>query len=49
MIGMIVESIIVSFIIGGIIGAVTALHMQQGSESKRIPLRIPRDQDKSNR
>lgn len=49
MIGMLVESIIVSFIMGGIIGAVTALHLQQASGAKKVPVRISRDQDKSNR
>jgi len=47
MIGMLVESIIVSFIMGGIIGAITAMHIQQASENRKIPLRVKREQDQS--
>lgn len=51
MIGMLVESIIVSFILGGIIGAITAMHInqQQTDAMKKVPIRVKRDQDPSNR
>lgn len=50
MIGMLVESIIVSFILGGIIGAITAMHINQQTDAmKKVPIRVKRDQDPSNR
>jgi|GEM_PF-2033152 len=37
MIGMLFEAVVLAFVIGGIIGAVTALHL---SSPKKIPVRI---------
>lgn len=42
MIGMLVESIIVAFIMGGVIGSITTMHIQQASEMKKVPLRVKR-------
>jgi len=37
MIGMLLEAVVLAFVIGGIIGAATALHL---SSEKKIPVRI---------
>jgi len=37
MIAMLLEAVVLAFVIGGIIGAITALHL---SSSKKIPVRI---------
>lgn len=41
MIGMLVETVIVAFVMGGIIGAITALHIsnQNAGELKKVPVR----------
>ena len=46
MIGMLVETVVVAFVMGGIIGAVTALHISnQNSENlKKVPVRIDKEQ-----
>lgn len=42
MIGMLVETVVVAFVMGGIIGAITALHIsgQNAEDMKKIPVRI---------
>lgn len=42
MIGMLVETVVVAFVMGGIIGAITALHIsnQNANELKKVPVRI---------
>ncbi len=40
MIGMLLEAVVLAFIIGGIVGAVTALHL---SNLKKVPVRIKND------
>lgn len=40
MIGMLLEAVVLAFIIGGIVGAVTALHLAQ---AKKVPVRIQSD------
>ena len=37
MIGMILEAVVIAFVIGGIVGAVTALHL---STFNKVPVRI---------
>lgn len=51
MIGVLVETVVVAFIMGGIIGAVTALHLgnPQNNEPKKIPVNISENQNRSNR
>ncbi|WP_455208567.1 hypothetical protein [Kaarinaea lacus] len=46
MIGMLFEAVVLAFVIGGIIGAVTALHL---SGAKKIPVRIQHDIRRHNR
>jgi gas vesicle protein len=46
MIGMLAESIIVSFILGGIIGAITAMHLtQQHNNENKVPIRVKHDRN----
>jgi hypothetical protein len=40
MIGMLMEAVVLAFVIGGIIGAVTALHL---SSLRKIPVKIQSD------
>jgi hypothetical protein len=40
MIGMLMEAVVLAFVIGGIIGAVTALHL---SNLRKMPVRIQED------
>ena len=40
MIGMLLEAVVLAFVIGGIVGAVTALHL---SNLKKVPVRIQND------
>ena len=51
MIGVLVETVVVAFIMGGIIGAVTALHLSshQGREPKKVPVKISDNQKTSKR
>ena len=37
MVDMLIETIVVAFVIGGILGAVTALHL---SQTKKVPIKI---------
>ena len=41
MIGMLLEAVVIAFVIGGIVGAVTALHL---STFKKVPVRIQSQQ-----
>lgn len=45
MIGMLLEAVVLAFVIGGIIGAATALHL---SSQKKIPVRIRSDAQRHN-
>ena len=40
MIGMLLEAVVLAFVVGGIVGAVTALHL---SHAKKVPVRIQTD------
>jgi len=46
MIGMLLEAVVLAFVIGGIIGAVTALHLKNAS---KVPVRIRPDQPRRDR
>jgi len=46
MIGMLLEAVVLAFVIGGIIGAVTALHL---SNARKIPVRIHSEHFKKGR
>ena len=46
MIGMLFEAVVLAFVIGGIVGAVTALHL---SHAKKVPVRIQSDQYRQRR
>lgn len=46
MMGMLIESVVIAFVIGGIIGAVTALHLTNLNKS---PVRIDNEQQKPNK
>ncbi|WP_455222418.1 YtxH domain-containing protein [Kaarinaea lacus] len=45
MIGMLFEAVVLAFVIGGIIGAATALHL---SSPKKIPVRIQSENHRHN-
>ena len=40
MIGMLLEAVVLAFVIGGIVGAVTALHL---ANARKVPVRIQSD------
>ena len=46
MIAMLLEAVVLAFVIGGIIGAVTALHL---SSPKKAPIRIQSNNHRHNR
>lgn len=46
MIGMLIESVVIAFVIGGIIGAVTALHL---SNFKKEAVRIETEDHRVNK
>jgi len=43
---MLLEAVVLAFVIGGIIGAVTALHL---SNTRKVPVRIQSEQYRKNR
>ena len=45
MMGMLLESVVIAFVIGGIIGAVTALHL---TNMNKQPVRIDKDRRPGN-
>ena len=46
MMGIMIESVVIAFVIGGIIGAVTALHLTNLNKS---PVRIENEQQRQNK
>ena len=50
MIGIIVETVVIAFIMGGIVGAVAALHLssRQEEEPKKVPVPIDSDRNQRN-
>lgn len=45
MIGMLVETVVVAFVMGGIIGAITALHIsnQNANDLKKVPIKLDKN------
>lgn len=41
MIGMLLEAVVLAFVIGGIVGAVTALHL---AHARKVPVKIRAEQ-----
>lgn len=46
MIGMLLEAVVLAFVIGGIVGAVTAIHI---ANVKKVPVRIESNQVRRSR
>jgi len=49
MMGILVESVVLAFVIGGILGAITANQLSNSSNSSRVPIRIDNERKHSNR
>jgi len=48
MMGILLESVVIAFVIGGILGAITALHLSHASQSNHAPVKIDKHQRHSN-